>query len=410
MVGKVSAKRARQRGKLDGSGRRGYGHLMGGGRLGGALVLCLTSAMALGETSQGWVDHYGADIFVRSRAVGMVLVAVVDGKVLQRFYGETRLGGRTPPDENSLLRIASVGKLMTSEVMVALAAESKVVLDEPLWRYAPSGWPHPAARPAMTLRALATHTGGVPRELPGPRPEHTPVFVWPNQAQRWHWLGRAPALRQPGWGAAYSNLGYDLLADALSTAAGKPYAWLLREKVTGPLGMRDTTLSPGVGQCARLMQPSVAASPCVDTQAAGGSGGVYSTARDMGRWLQDQMAPATSTRRAMVEGVRRLYVPRAALREVVGMDVAGRADALGLGWVYMEGQPGVFQKTGGGGGFIGYVAMVPDRGVAVWVGMTRSPGTRFRAMSDGVNALVGRLADTARLVFQPDEMVNRDRG
>ena len=45
-------------------------------------------------------------------------------------------------------------------------------------------------------------------------------------------------------------------------------------------------------------------------------------------------------------------------------DVPGRADALGLGWVYMkpkDGRPGIIQKTGGAGGFITYMAMVPEK-------------------------------------------------
>ncbi len=48
----------------------------------------------------------------------------------------------------------------------------------------------------------------------------------------------------------------------------------------------------------------------------------------------------------------------------------GRADALGLGWVYMKpknGHPGIIQKTGGGGGFITYMAMNPQANVgALW--------------------------------------------
>ncbi|MEA7581101.1 serine hydrolase, partial [Salmonella enterica subsp. enterica serovar Anatum] len=39
--------------------------------------------------------------------------------------------------------------------------------------------------------------------------------------------------------AAYSNLAFDLLADALATASGKPYTQLFEEKITRPLGMKD---------------------------------------------------------------------------------------------------------------------------------------------------------------------------
>ncbi len=77
------------------------------------------------------------------------------------------------------------------------------------------------------------------------------------------------------------------------------------------------------------------------------------------------------------------------------MDVPGRADALGLGWVYMKpknGHPGIIQKTGGGGGFITDMAMNPQANVGAFVVVTRSPLTRFNNMSDGINDLVSELS------------------
>jgi D-alanyl-D-alanine-carboxypeptidase/D-alanyl-D-alanine-endopeptidase len=78
----------------------------------------------------------------------------------------------------------------------------------------------------------------------------------------------------------------------------------------------------------------------------------------------------------------------------MGMDVPGKADALGLGWVYMapkNGRPGIIQKTGGGG-FITYMAMIPQANVGAFVVVTRSPLTRFTNMSDGINDLVAELS------------------
>ena len=59
-----------------------------------------------------------------------------------------------------------------------------------------------------------------------------------------------------------------------------------------------------------------------------------------------------------------MYFQRHDLVSLKGMDVPGQADALGLGWVYMapkDGLPGIIQKTGGGGGFITYMAMIPAK-------------------------------------------------
>ncbi len=107
------------------------------------------------------------------------------------------------------------------------------------------------------------------------------MFVWPTRQQRWNWLSTAtlktapPARRRPT--SNQRPAAFDLLADALSTAAGKPYPQLFEEQITRPLGMKDTTFTPSPDQCQRLMIPEKGASPCNNTTAAIGSGGVYST-------------------------------------------------------------------------------------------------------------------------------------
>ena len=45
---------------------------------------------------------------------------------------------------------------------------------------------------------------------------------------------------QPGDQATYSNTAYILLGYALEVVAKKPYPQIIREKITRPLGMRDT--------------------------------------------------------------------------------------------------------------------------------------------------------------------------
>lgn len=41
---------------------------------------------------------------------------------------------------------------------------------------------------------------------------------------------------------AYRNLGVGLLGQALADRAGAPYEALVREQITGPLGMRETVI------------------------------------------------------------------------------------------------------------------------------------------------------------------------
>lgn len=340
------------------------------------------------------VDRYAEHIFYGSGATGMALVAIDGNQRVFASFGETRPGNNVRPQKDSLIRIASLSKLLTSEVMVKMAERGQIRLDDPLSKYAPAGARVPSyAGQPIRLINLSTHTSGLPREQPGGKP-HRPVFVWPTRSDRWQWLAGAKLKAAPGTDASYSNLGYDLLGDALARAAGMPYPALLQQLITRPLGMKDTTFTPSPEQCDRLMVAEKGASPCNNTLAAIGSGGVYSTPDDMGRWMQQFLDSAISPRSPQVDRMQTLIYRRDQLAKVEGMDVPGRADAIGMGWVYMgpkNGRPGIIQKTGGGGGFITYMAMVPQNNVGVFVVVTRSPLTRFTAMSDGVNDMLAEL-------------------
>lgn len=340
-------------------------------------------------------DRYANHIFYGSGATGMALVVIDGNQRVFRSFGETRPGNNVHPQLDSVIRIASLSKLMTSEMLVKLLDEGVVQLNDPLSKYAPPGARVPTYNgEPITLVNLATHTSALPREQPGGAP-HRPVFIWPTREQRWNWLSTATLKSAPGSIASYSNLAFDLLADALARAAGKPYPQLFEEKITRPLGMKDTTFTPSPDQCKRLMVAEKGASPCNNTLAAIGSGGVYSTPADMMRWMQQFLASDFHERSSQADRMQTLIYQRSQLERVIGMDVPGKADALGLGWVYMQpkdGRPGIIQKTGGGGGFITYMAMIPQHNVGVFIVITRSPLTRFVNMSDGVNDLVAELS------------------
>jgi len=341
------------------------------------------------------VDRYANHIYFGSGATGMALVVIDGNQRVFRSFGETRPGSNIHPQLDSVIRIASLSKLMTSEMLVKLLDQGVVKLNDPLSKYAPPGASVPTYQgKPITLVNLATHTSSLPREQPGGA-AHRPVFVWPTHNQRWNWLSTATLKTAPGTQAAYSNLAFDLLADALSTAAGKPYPQLFEEQITRPLGMKDTTFTPSPDQCQRLMVAEKGASPCDNTLAAIGSGGVYSTPGDMMRWMQQFLSSDFYTRNQQADRMQTLIYQRSQLTRVIGMDVPGKATALGMGWVYMapkNGRPGIIQKTGGGGGFITYMAMIPQHNVGAFVVVTRSPLTRFVNMSDGINDLVAELS------------------
>ncbi|PKH25267.1 D-alanyl-D-alanine-carboxypeptidase/endopeptidase AmpH [Enterobacterales bacterium CwR94] len=352
------------------------------------------------------VERYADNIYYNAKASGMAMVVIDANQRAFTSRGVTRPGSGVRPQKDSLIRIASLTKLMTSEVMVKLSEQGRLNLNDPLSKYAPPGRHVPMMDgQRITLMNLATHTSGLPREQPGGA-ANRPVFIWPTYSQRWNWLNNNNLTSPPGSVASYSNLAFDLLGDALAVAGGKPYPALFQQLITRPLGMKDTTYTPSPDQCKRLMIPAKSPSPCNNTLAAIGSGGVYSTPDDMGRWMQQFLSSDVHARSGQADRLQTLIYQRAQLTRVIGMDVPGRADALGMGWVYMEpkgGRPGILQKTGGGGGFITYMAMVPQYSVGAFIVVARSPESRFTPMSDGINnmltELIGNTPDSASMAM-----------
>ncbi len=67
----------------------------------------------------------------------------------------------------------------------------------------------------------------------------------------------------------------------------------------------------------------------------------------MQKWMQQFLSTDSNLRKVTAAREQGIYFPREKLLEIKGMDVAGHADGLGLGWVYMKpknGTPGIYQK------------------------------------------------------------------
>jgi serine-type D-Ala-D-Ala carboxypeptidase/endopeptidase len=344
-------------------------------------------------------DSYLADLFQRSGSTGMVVVVVRGNETWMQSYGQTYPGSHQKPNADSLVRLCSLSKIMTTDLLVKLVADGRVSLADPLQKFAP----HNITVPALTVRGLssrpitlvdlATHTAGLPREIAYPEGS-SGHFTFPDYNFRWQWLPGYRLRTLPGTAAHYSNIGFDLLADALSAASGKTYAQLFAERIAKPLGLRDTTLTPGPGQCARLLAGSKNEGVCADTTAAGGSGGMYSTANDMKRWLEYLLAlPGVPMHQD--PSATATYIPASQLRWTQGLGHAGVPVGIGLGWVHLN-QPDdpatIIQKTGGGAGYTTYIALNPSRHIGLFVAATEGRHARsdlFRGSNDILTYLAG---------------------
>jgi D-alanyl-D-alanine-carboxypeptidase/D-alanyl-D-alanine-endopeptidase len=133
------------------------------------------------------------------------------------------------------------------------------------------------------------------------------------------------------------------------------------------------------------------AAACIDTHATGGSGGLYSTADDMARWLRHAIADPDG----VLAVSHAVYRQRQALDAAIGFDEAGAMAGLALGWVSVAAagaHPALLAKSGGGAGFMSYVAFAPGRDVGLFVAVNRADFGMFKGLTDQANALIATLA------------------
>ena len=102
---------------------------------------------------------------------GLVATVVLDQQtVWTRGYGQRGVGGG-PPTSTDLVRIASITKTFTDLLAFKLRDEGVVSLDDRVVKYIP-GFEmlgHASrTRGTITLRNLASHLSGLPREAPYP--------------------------------------------------------------------------------------------------------------------------------------------------------------------------------------------------------------------------------------------------
>ena len=219
------------------------------------------------------LDEHVAD----GRYPGAVAAVRHAGRTEVHATGRLAFGDGRPMRPDTLVRIASLTKPFGGVLTLGLVHDGVLGLDDPVARWLPElAQPRvladpagpltdtvPAARP-ITVGSLLTMTAGfgmrmddspLAREMaaqrvgPGPLEPSIPPDEWLAR------LGRLPLTAQPGAAWQY-HTGSDVLGVLLARATGRSLGDLLAERVTGPLGLTDTTFwTPETDRLATAYRP-----------------------------------------------------------------------------------------------------------------------------------------------------------
>ena len=171
-----------------------------------------------------------------------VILKVTQGKrnLLTAAVGESMTG--IPADTDMQFRTGSVGIAYMGIILLQLAQEGVVNIDDPLSRWLPQV-PHSNE---ITLRMLANSTSGLHDYV------IDPVFDTELEAQPFKYWTEDELLAfpfshtlwySPGTNWSYSHANFVLLGEALSKITGKPLDELLQERVLDPLHLDNTFIN-----------------------------------------------------------------------------------------------------------------------------------------------------------------------
>jgi CubicO group peptidase (beta-lactamase class C family) len=232
-------------------------------------------------------------------------LALVDDKGILWTEGFGYGDKKKPVTPDTPFMISGLSKLITATAAMLAVQERLVKLDEPITTYLPDFKmssryeEHPEQK--ITLRRLLNCTAGIPAEAPlgnGFEPASTVSFKDHVRSLYGTWL-----VCPVGSSFFFSNASSDLAAYVVQVAAGKSLEDYLKERLFTPLGMSHTTADRKtiLAGSERALGHMMGMAKVPAVHPALGSGGIYSTARDLARFVQLHINRGTLDGRPLVE-------------------------------------------------------------------------------------------------------------
>ena len=226
------------------------------------------------------IDQAVKNAIARNEVAGGVALVARRRKVAYlRSFGMMDREAKKPMAHDTIFRIASMTKAITSTAVMILVEEGRLGLNDPVAKYLPefkemkvlvpsedntsddSSYTLVPANNPITVRHLLTHTSGISYRFN--RSKHlgelyVKAGISDGLSQTEGAIGdmvkklaKLPLLHQPGERWTYS-LSVDVLGRLVEVASGKPLDRFFAERIFGPLGMWDTHFFLPKEKAARL--------------------------------------------------------------------------------------------------------------------------------------------------------------
>jgi CubicO group peptidase (beta-lactamase class C family) len=206
------------------------------------LLTCFAASAVTPQSDQASAIAAIVQKAMKSDHLRAVIVKVMQGDkvVISQAFGESMNG--VPATTAMHFRNGAVAFSYLGTLLMKFVDEHKIKLDDTIERWMPD---LPQAN-KITLKMLANQTSGYPDY------ETDPKFLAAWNADPFHIFTyderlkiafSRPIMFEPGTNWSYAHTNFMILGQILSKIGGKPLDMLLREKVLGPMGLKNTSAS-----------------------------------------------------------------------------------------------------------------------------------------------------------------------
>jgi CubicO group peptidase (beta-lactamase class C family) len=248
---------------------------------------------------------------------GAVSLVVRNGKIVDwAAYGKRDLEAGLPMEKDTIVRIYSMSKIVTSVAALMLLEEARFRLEDPIGDYLPelarmkvltggtAERPLVAdAKGPITIKHLFTHTSGLTYDFGERTVEKlnraAKLPEAPSLADFVVRVSGLPLAHEPGERFDY-GVSTDILGALVEKVSGKSFGAFLEERLFRPLGMKDTGFSVPEAKQSRLAKiyekgkdgklqpakPIFGIQPSPGPKLESGGAGLFSTAGDYARFMQ----------------------------------------------------------------------------------------------------------------------------
>ena len=366
------------------------------------LLLCLGSGCATQpRISSKDIDALVADAMQEFSVPGVAVGVVKDGVVVHAAgYGVRELGLSDPVDLQTMFRIASTTKAITTASLAILVDEGKLSWDDKVVDYIPEfALYDPWVTNEFTVADLLTHRSG----LEGGAGD---LMLWPKPNK----FTRADLINGLGYFKpesafrteyAYDNLLYIVAGELVPAVTGMAWSDFVEQNIFGKLG----TSRCFAGRIPEQEMQNLAAPHAIiddelqvvernraraEVDVAAAAGGVRCSLEDMLKWTQLQLARgelANGSRVFSAEQSHIMWSPHTiqeVSEEVYERDRTHfRAYALGWRLADVEGYKQV-AHTGSYTGFRSYVILVPELDLGIVIMLNASANAARGAIAQGI--------------------------